>query len=127
MYFDGPPPRSKYKSSPGRNYVPVYRANGTGRDLMSFYPRMKVMPHTAKVYHAVKAVPSKRGSRLPHTTILVHLVLVGIRLYGKKKKDSNGGAITFRPTQTPWASNSNNPWANDREVTPARLLVNKNG
>ena len=58
MYFDGPPPQrtTRQKSSPSRNYVPAYHANGTGRDLMSFYPTMQVLPHTAKVYNAIKPV-----------------------------------------------------------------------
>ena len=123
MYFDGPPPQrtTRQKSSPSRNYVPAYRANGTGRDLMSFYPTMQVLPHTAKVYNAIKPVSSKRSSRLPHTTIPRPSGSGRDSFIWQKK--GNGPAVTFRPQTTPWGSNSQNPWANDREVTPARLLV----
>ena len=104
MYFDGPPPRSKTKSSSSRNYVPQYRANGTGRDLISFWPQINVMPHTAKVYHAIKPINSKRGARSPHTTI-PRPSGTGRDSFIWRKKSSQK-PVSFRPTQTPWVSNS---------------------
>ena len=102
MYFDAPPPRSKTKSSSSRNYVPQYRANGTGRDLMSFWPRINVMPHTARVYHAIKPINSKRSARIPHTTI-PRPSGTGRDSFIWRKKSSDK-PVSFRPTQTPWVS-----------------------
>ena len=100
--YSGAPPRPK-QNLRDRNYVPQYRANGTGRDLMSFWPRINVMPHTARVYHAIKPINSKRSVDFLILQFHAHLVL-GEILYLEKK--SSEKPVNFRPTQTPWVSTS---------------------
>ena len=100
VYFAGPPPARKrtphQKISVGR-----YNVDGTGRDLMSLFPVPRIMPYTAKVYHALKPVSNR----------------VAPKTYGAERpKPSGSGRDSFvwkhwdnnkppgfRPTETPWA------------------------
>ena len=87
MYFDGPPPQrtTRQKSSPSRNYVPAYRANGTG-EFNVFLSNNAKYYHIQQVYNAIKPVSSKRSSRLPHTTIPRPSGSGRDSLYGKKRE-----------------------------------------
>ena len=93
---------------------------------MSLYPVPKIMPHTAKVYQALKPVSNR----------------VALKTYGAcHPKPSGTGRDSFvwkhwkdatqttgfRPTQTPWAKNSAAPWANDRTAKrPPKKRLNYN-
>ena len=124
VYFAGPPPARKrtphQKISVGR-----YNVDGTGRDLMSLFPVPRIMPYTAKVYHALKPVSNR----------------VAPKTYGAERpKPSGSGRDSFvwkhwdnnkppgfRPTETPWARNSTAPWANDRMAKrPPKKRLNYN-
>ena len=123
-YFGGPPPYRKRNPTPKVSQTRYY-LNGTGRDLMSLYPAPKIMPFTAKVYHAI---PPDRNKSPRKTYGFDRPKPSGSgrdSFIWQQSNNGNPSKPSFRPTTTPWAKASLAPWANDREVTRSTQQVKR--